>query len=100
MVKKILKIVGVVLLLLVVAAFAIPYLFEDQIKAKIAKAINENVDAKVAFADATVKSVAEISFKTPPKAPKAVLCPEIKTIFSIGNKINLRSSYCPSLINR
>ncbi|WP_395053161.1 AsmA-like C-terminal region-containing protein [Flavobacterium sp.] len=52
MVKKILKIVGIVLLLLIVAAFAIPYLFEDQIKAKIAKSINENLDAKVAFADA------------------------------------------------
>ncbi|MBY0487891.1 MAG: AsmA family protein [Flavobacteriaceae bacterium] len=52
MVKKILKITGIVLLLLVVAAFAIPYLFEDQIKAKIAKSINENVDATVAFKDA------------------------------------------------
>ena len=52
MVVKILKIVGIVLLLLVVSAFAIPYLFEDQIKAKIAKSINENLDAKVAFADA------------------------------------------------
>ena len=52
MVKKILKIVGIVLLLLVVSAFAIPYLFEDQIKAKILKSINESVDAKVAFTDA------------------------------------------------
>lgn len=52
MFKKILKITGIVLLLLIVAAFAIPYLFEDQIKAKIAKSINESVDAKVAFADA------------------------------------------------
>ena len=52
MVKKILKIVGIVLLLLIVLAFAIPYLFEDQIKAKIAKSINESVDAKVAFAEA------------------------------------------------
>ena len=52
MVKKILKIVGIVLVLLVVAAFAIPYLFEDQIKAKILKSINESVDAKVAFTDA------------------------------------------------
>ncbi|GEC79781.1 AsmA-like C-terminal region-containing protein [Flavobacterium aquatile] len=52
MVKKILKIVGIVLLLLIVSAFAIPYLFEDQIKAKIAKSINESVDAKVAFAEA------------------------------------------------
>ena len=52
MIKKILKIVGIVLLLLIIAAFAIPYLFEDQIKAKIAKSINENLDAKVAFVDA------------------------------------------------
>ena len=52
MLKKILKIVGIVFLLLVVAAFAIPYFFKDQIKAKILTSINENVDAKVAFADA------------------------------------------------
>ncbi|MDI9257743.1 AsmA-like C-terminal region-containing protein [Flavobacterium sedimenticola] len=52
MLKKILKIVGIVLVLLVVSAFAIPYFFKDQIKAKIEKAINEKVDAKVAFADA------------------------------------------------
>lgn len=63
MVKKILKIVGIVLLFLIVAAFAIPYLFEDQIKAKIAKAINENVDAKVAFADADLSL-----FRSFPKA--------------------------------
>jgi AsmA-like protein len=52
MFKKILKITGIILLLLIVALFAIPYLFEDQIKAKIAEAINKNVDAKVSFADA------------------------------------------------
>ncbi|WP_395044131.1 AsmA-like C-terminal region-containing protein [Flavobacterium sp.] len=63
MVKKILKIVGVILLLLVVSAFAIPYLFEDQIKAKIAKSINQNLDAKVAFEDANLSL-----FKNFPKA--------------------------------
>ena len=52
MFKKILKIVGIVLLVLVISAFAIPYFFKDQIKAKILSAINEKVDAKVAFADA------------------------------------------------
>jgi hypothetical protein len=36
----------------VVSAFAIPYFFKDQIKAKIEKAINEKVDATVTFADA------------------------------------------------
>jgi hypothetical protein len=63
MVKKILKIVGIVLLLLVVSAFAIPYLFEDQIKAKILKSINESVDANVAFKDADLSL-----FKSFPKA--------------------------------
>jgi hypothetical protein len=52
MLKKILKIVGIVLLFLIISAFAIPYFFKDQIKARILTAINEKVDAKVAFADA------------------------------------------------
>jgi hypothetical protein len=52
MLKKILKIVGIVFLLLIISAFAIPYFFKDQIKARILTAINEKVDAKVAFADA------------------------------------------------
>ncbi|MGC4040502.1 MAG: AsmA-like C-terminal region-containing protein [Flavobacterium sp.] len=52
MLKKVLKIAGIVLLLLIISAFAIPYFFKDQIKARILTAINEKVDAKVAFADA------------------------------------------------
>lgn len=52
MLKKILKITGIVILFIVLALFAIPYFFKDQIKAKIAEAINEKVDAKVSFADA------------------------------------------------
>lgn len=52
MLKKILKIIGILIVLLAAALFAIPYFFKDQIKAKIAEAINEKVDAKVAFADA------------------------------------------------
>ena len=63
MLKKILKIVGILLLVLVAALFAIPYFFKDQIKAKIAEAINENVDAKVSFADADLSL-----FKNFPKA--------------------------------
>lgn len=54
MIKKILKIVGVVLLLLVVFAFAIPYFFKDQIKAKIKESINQNLNAKVDFEDANI----------------------------------------------
>ncbi|MBC7642190.1 MAG: AsmA family protein [Flavobacterium sp.] len=52
MFKKILKIAGVLLLLIVTSLFAIPYFFKDQIKNKIETAINEKVDAKVSFANA------------------------------------------------
>ena len=52
MLKIILKIVGALFVLILLALFAIPYFFEDQIKAKIADAINEKVDAKIAFKDA------------------------------------------------
>lgn len=52
MLKKIALISGGVLLLLTGSLFAIPYFFKDQIKAKIAQAINEAVDAKVSFAEA------------------------------------------------
>ena len=45
------------------ALFAIPYFFQDQIKAKIAEAINEKVDAKVSFADADLSL-----FRSFPKA--------------------------------
>ncbi|MGA9638488.1 AsmA-like C-terminal region-containing protein [Flavobacterium sp.] len=52
MLKKIALIFGGILLLLAGSLFAIPYFFKDQIKAKIAQAINEKVDAKVSFTDA------------------------------------------------
>lgn len=63
MLKKILKIVGIVLILIVASLFAIPYFFKDQIKAKITEAINEKVDAKVSFTDADLSL-----FKNFPKA--------------------------------
>ncbi|MFV5702166.1 AsmA-like C-terminal region-containing protein [Flavobacterium sp. XS2P12] len=52
MVKKVLKIIGILIILLIVTLFASPYLFKDQIKAKISEAINAKVDAKVSFAEA------------------------------------------------
>ena len=63
MIKKILKVIAIFLILIVVALFAIPYFFQDQIKAKIAEAINEKVDAKVSFADADLSL-----FRSFPKA--------------------------------
>ena len=52
--KKILKITGSIILLIVALLFAIPYFFKDQINAKILESINENVDAKVNFANANL----------------------------------------------
>lgn len=52
MTKKILITAGIIILLLIGTLFAAPFLFKDQIKAKIAKAINEKVDARVSFAEA------------------------------------------------
>lgn len=52
MLKKTLKIFGIIILILAGSLFAIPYFFKDQIKAKIIDAINQKVDAKVSFADA------------------------------------------------
>ncbi|MFV8391748.1 AsmA-like C-terminal region-containing protein [Flavobacterium sp. LB2P6] len=52
MIKKILKIIGILIILLVVTLFAAPYLFKDQINAKISEAINAKVDARVSFAEA------------------------------------------------
>ncbi|MBZ4036893.1 AsmA family protein [Flavobacterium sp. 17A] len=52
MLKKVLKISAIVIVVFVAALFALPFLFKDQIKAKIVEAINESVDAKVSFTDA------------------------------------------------
>ena len=51
MLKKILKAVGIFLLVAIIALFAAPFLFKDKIKQLVLKSINENVDAKVAFED-------------------------------------------------
>ncbi len=49
---KALKITGFLFLFLIGTLFAIPYFFKDKIKAKIEQTINENLDAKVSFAEA------------------------------------------------
>ncbi|RZJ63414.1 MAG: AsmA family protein [Flavobacterium sp.] len=54
MVKKILKGLGIFILVVIIALFTIPYLFKDKIKEMIVKSINKNVDATVAFEDVDV----------------------------------------------
>ena len=49
MLKKILKITGIVLLVLIIALVSIPFLFKDKIKQMVITSINQNLDATVAF---------------------------------------------------
>lgn len=63
MVKKVLKWTGIVLLVVIVALAAAPFLFKDKIKAMVVKTINENIDANVAFEDVSLSL-----FKNFPKA--------------------------------
>ncbi|WP_317133543.1 AsmA family protein [Aquimarina algicola] len=51
MMKKALKILGIVFLLFIVAVISIPFLFKDTIKDKVRYIVNEHVNAKVDFAD-------------------------------------------------
>ncbi len=51
MIKKALKVLGVLLILVVIAAIAIPYFFKDQIVEAITQDLNKNINAKVDFAD-------------------------------------------------
>src|SRR5690606_35351499 len=54
MIKKILKWAGIILLILVIALVSVPFLFKDKIKSMVTKAINEQVDATVAFEDVSL----------------------------------------------
>lgn len=51
MLKKVLKGLGIFLLVIIIALAAAPYLFKDKIKEMIAKTLNENVNANIAFED-------------------------------------------------
>ena len=51
MLKKILKGTGIFLLVTIIALAVAPFLFKDKIKEMIAKTLNENVNANIAFED-------------------------------------------------
>jgi hypothetical protein len=51
MLKKVLKGIGIFLLVVIIALAAAPFLFKDKIQQLVLKSINEKVDAKVAFDD-------------------------------------------------
>ena len=49
--KKLLKVLGVILVLFIITAIAVPFLFKGKIIAEIKKAANENLNAKFDFKD-------------------------------------------------
>ncbi|UMB53143.1 AsmA family protein [Lutibacter sp. A64] len=49
MMKKIVKGLGIFILVIIIALIATPFIFKDKIKTIVLKTINENVDATVAF---------------------------------------------------
>lgn len=57
MVKKVLKIFGIIILVLVIAIISIPLLFGGTIKDKIRYLANEHVNAKVDFADVDISLI-------------------------------------------
>lgn len=63
MLKKILKGTGIFLLVTIIVLAAAPFLFKDKIKEMIAKTLNENVNANIAFEDVDLSL-----FKSFPKA--------------------------------
>ncbi|MBS0027941.1 AsmA-like C-terminal region-containing protein [Chitinophaga sp. 22321] len=54
MLKKILKIVGITIVVLILAAIAIPYFFKDKIIAKVKTELNNRLTAKVDFKDVDI----------------------------------------------
>ncbi len=51
MLKKVLKISGISLLVIIIALAVAPFLFKDKIKEMVMKSLNESVDAKIAVGD-------------------------------------------------
>ncbi|GAA3522733.1 AsmA-like C-terminal region-containing protein [Aquimarina addita] len=57
MIKKILKIVGIFIVVLIIALISLPFIFSGTIKDKIRYLANEHVNAKVDFADVDISLI-------------------------------------------
>jgi len=65
MIKKVLKFIGILLLIIIIAAVAIPYFFKDEIVEAVKKDINKNFNAVVEFEDVNLslfKSFPDFNF--------------------------------------
>lgn len=57
MLKKILKIVGITIIVLIIAVIAIPYFFKDKIMARVKTELNDQLNAKVDFKDVDISLI-------------------------------------------
>ncbi len=55
--KRALKIIGIVIVVLVILLVAAPFLFKDTIEKQVKKAINENINAQVEWADLSLSLI-------------------------------------------
>ena len=65
MLKKILKVLGVIIVLLIAAIFILPVVFKDDIIAKVKEEANNNLNAKIDFGDfdlSLIRSFPDFSF--------------------------------------
>ena len=63
--KKLFKIIGIVLAILLVALIAAPFIFEAQLKDLVKSTINKNVNADVEFSDLNLSQYSEVFLKLP-----------------------------------
>lgn len=75
--KKVLTIVGVILLVIVIAMIAIPFLFKDKIKTAVLNVANEQLEAKVDIKDFGLNLFSNF--------PKATLSLENATVIGVGD---------------
>jgi len=66
MIKKLLKFFGILLLVIIIAAIAVPYFFKDKIVEAVKEDINKSINAKVDFTDVSLslfKSFPDFNFE-------------------------------------
>ena len=92
--KKILKILGVFLLVFIIALVSIPFLFKDKIKDIVVSVVNDNVDAQIAIGDVDISLIKNFPRATVQITDLAIINKvpfEGDTLF-YANELNLKMS--------
>ena len=92
--KKILKIVGIVVLVFIIALVSIPFLFKDKIKDVVVNVINENVDAQLSINDVDISLIRNFPKATVQITDLAIVnkAPFAGDTLFYANELNLKMS--------